>query len=71
MFPDEWGPTLRSPLFFSLAACIVGSNGRRRQKARPPTQRTTGPADYYPVEQMQLQRFDGKECVRFGEVLGK
>jgi branched-chain amino acid transport system substrate-binding protein len=32
---------------------------------------TTGPADHYPVEQVQLQRFDGKEWVRFGEVLGK
>jgi branched-chain amino acid transport system substrate-binding protein len=30
---------------------------------------TTGPADHYPVEQVQLQRFDGKEWVRFGDVL--
>ena len=32
---------------------------------------TTGPADHYPVEQVQLQRFDGKAWVRFGEVLSK
>jgi hypothetical protein len=32
---------------------------------------TTGPADHYPIEQVQLQRFDGKEWVRFGEVMGK
>jgi branched-chain amino acid transport system substrate-binding protein len=30
---------------------------------------TTGPADHYPIEQVQLQRFDGKEWVRFGEIL--
>jgi branched-chain amino acid transport system substrate-binding protein len=30
---------------------------------------TTGPSDHYPVEQVQLQRFDGKGWVRFGEVL--
>ena len=29
----------------------------------------TGPADYYPVEQMQLMRWDGLRWVRFGEVL--
>jgi len=29
----------------------------------------TGPADHLPVEQVQLQRFDGKEWIRFGEVL--
>jgi branched-chain amino acid transport system substrate-binding protein len=31
----------------------------------------TGPADHYPVEQVQLQRFDGQKWVRFGEVLGE
>jgi branched-chain amino acid transport system substrate-binding protein len=30
----------------------------------------TNPTDYYPLEQMQLMRFDGKRWVRFGEVLG-
>ncbi len=29
----------------------------------------TGPDDHFPVEQMQLIRFDGKEWVRFGEIL--
>jgi len=29
----------------------------------------TGPADYYPIEQMQLARFDGKRWVLFGEML--
>ena len=29
----------------------------------------TGPDDYSPIEQMQLQRFDGKQWVLFGEVL--
>ena len=29
----------------------------------------TGPDDYSPVEQMQLQRFDGKQWVLFGKVL--
>jgi branched-chain amino acid transport system substrate-binding protein len=29
----------------------------------------TGPADFYPIEQVQLIRFDGKTWVRFGEIL--
>ncbi|MEQ9639557.1 MAG: ABC transporter substrate-binding protein [Alphaproteobacteria bacterium] len=29
----------------------------------------TGPNDFYPIEQMQMQQFDGKEWVRFGPVL--
>jgi branched-chain amino acid transport system substrate-binding protein len=29
----------------------------------------TGPTDHYPIEQVQLQRFDGKEWIRFGDVL--
>lgn len=28
----------------------------------------TGPTDYYPIEQMQLMRWDGKHWVRFGAV---
>ncbi|MBI3527962.1 MAG: ABC transporter substrate-binding protein [Betaproteobacteria bacterium] len=31
----------------------------------------TSPADFYPIEQVQLARFDGKRWVLFGEVLGK
>jgi hypothetical protein len=27
----------------------------------------TGSTDFYPIEQLQLQRFDGKQWVRFGE----
>jgi len=30
----------------------------------------TSSTDYYPLEQMQLMRFDGKRWVRFGEVIG-
>ena len=29
----------------------------------------TGPADFYPIEQMQLGRFDGKRWVLFGELI--
>ena len=29
----------------------------------------TGPNDYQPIEQMQLQRFDGTHWVLFGDVL--
>jgi branched-chain amino acid transport system substrate-binding protein len=29
----------------------------------------TGPSDYYPIEQMQLQKWDGKTWVLFGEVI--
>lgn len=31
----------------------------------------TGPNDYYPVERMQLSKFDGKTWVRFGKVYGR
>ena len=31
----------------------------------------TSPTDFYPFESMQLQRFDGKQWVLFGEVIGK
>lgn len=31
----------------------------------------TSPTDFYPIEQIQLARFDGKRWVLFGEVLGK
>lgn len=30
----------------------------------------TGPNDYYPIEQVQLQQFDGKRWVLFGQVMG-
>ncbi len=30
----------------------------------------TGPTDYFPVKQGQMMRFDGKEWVRFGPILG-
>ena len=29
----------------------------------------TSPTDFYPVEQMQLIRFDGKQWVRSGEII--
>jgi len=29
----------------------------------------TSPTDYFPLEQMQLMRFDGKRWVRFGEII--
>jgi ABC-type branched-subunit amino acid transport system substrate-binding protein len=31
----------------------------------------TSPTDYLPVEQMQLQRFDGVRWVRFGDIVGR
>jgi branched-chain amino acid transport system substrate-binding protein len=31
----------------------------------------TSAADYDPIEQLQLMRFDGKQWVRFGEVIGR
>jgi branched-chain amino acid transport system substrate-binding protein len=31
----------------------------------------TSPTDFYPIEQVQLMRFDGKTWVRFGELLSK
>ena len=32
---------------------------------------TTGPSDFYPIEQVQLIRFDGKTWVRFGELVSR
>jgi branched-chain amino acid transport system substrate-binding protein len=31
----------------------------------------TGPTDFYPIEQVQLIRFDGKTWVRFGEIVSR
>jgi len=31
----------------------------------------TNPTDFYPIEQVQLARFDGKRWVLFGEMIGK
>ena len=31
----------------------------------------TSPTDYLPIEQMQLQRFDGQSWVGFGDLLGR
>ena len=31
----------------------------------------TGPNDYFPIKQAQMRRFDGKEWVRFGDILGQ
>jgi branched-chain amino acid transport system substrate-binding protein len=31
----------------------------------------TSPSDFYPIEQVQLARFDGKSWVRFSDVLGR
>ena len=31
----------------------------------------TSPTDYFPTEQGQMMRFDGKQWVRFGQILGK
>ena len=31
----------------------------------------TSPTDYYPIKQVQLMKFDGRQWVRFGEVLGR
>jgi branched-chain amino acid transport system substrate-binding protein len=30
---------------------------------------STSPTDYYPVQQLQLMRFDGKRWVRFGDLV--
>jgi branched-chain amino acid transport system substrate-binding protein len=37
----------------------------------PGIQINTSPTDFYPIEQVQLARFNGKRWVLFGEVLGK
>ena len=29
----------------------------------------TSPTDFYPIEQMQLQRFDGKQWILFGDLI--
>ena len=31
----------------------------------------TSPTDFYPIEQLQLARFDGKRWVQFGELIGR
>jgi branched-chain amino acid transport system substrate-binding protein len=39
--------------------------------ALPGIKINTSPTDFYPFESMQLARFDGKQWVLFGEVIGK
>ena len=39
--------------------------------ATPGVKINTSPTDFFPIEQSQLMRFDGKEWVRFGEIMGK
>jgi len=39
--------------------------------ALPGVKINTSPTDFFPFESMQLQRFDGKQWVLFGEVMGK
>jgi len=39
--------------------------------ALPGVKVNTSPTDYFPFESMQLQRFDGKQWVLFGEVVGR
>jgi len=31
----------------------------------------TSPTDFYPIKQVQLMSFDGRQWIRFGEVLGR
>ena len=31
----------------------------------------TSPTDYFPIKQVQLMKFDGKQWVRFGEIMGR
>ena len=45
--------------------------GWRPETLLPGIRITTSADDFAPIESVQLQRFDGKEWVRFGEVLGK
>ncbi|MDP1952336.1 MAG: branched-chain amino acid ABC transporter substrate-binding protein, partial [Betaproteobacteria bacterium] len=39
--------------------------------ALPGVKINTSPTDFFPFESMQLQRFDGRQWVLFGEVMGK
>jgi ABC-type branched-subunit amino acid transport system substrate-binding protein len=41
----------------------------RLKMALPGIMVNTGPNDYFPIEQMQMEQFDGKEWVRFGPIL--
>jgi branched-chain amino acid transport system substrate-binding protein len=45
--------------------------GWRPETLLPGITINTGADDFAPIEQVQLQRFDGKEWVRFGDVMGK
>jgi len=41
-------------------------NGARLDMLLPDIALTTSPSDHYPIERMQLQKFDGRNWVRFG-----
>jgi len=46
-------------------------NGFRVETMLPGVKINTNQDDFAPIESVQLQRFDGKQWIRFGEVLGK
>ena len=63
---DRAGDNLSRDNIMKMAASF---NKFRVRGTLPGIGATTGPADYYPVEQMQMVKFDGKGNVRFGPVI--
>ena len=47
----------------------TGLKGLELPMLLPGIKLTTGADDYYPIEQMQLARFNGKRWILFGAVL--
>ena len=63
---DRAGDNLSRDNIMKMAASF---NKFRVRGTLPGIVANTGPADYYPVEQMQMVKFDGKGNVRFGPVI--
>ena len=57
-------------LDFETLVRIAGALGVAPDTLLPGVLVSTAADDFAPIESVQLQRFDGKEWVRFGEVMG-
>ena len=55
----------------TTASCAEATNLRDVEVPMllPGIKINTSPTDYYPVQQLQLARFDGKRWVRFGDLV--
>jgi branched-chain amino acid transport system substrate-binding protein len=55
----------------SDAAGAANSKDLQLPMLLPGVRINTSPTDYYPIKQVQSMKFDGKQWIPFGEVMGR